>query len=154
MARRGVIPKGVPARLMTSLVRHPPGTVLGEEAAGLILAFLAQECQKTPLLCIDGFPSSPNHLAALHSHPTLGSAYAIVKVDCAEEIRITRLQSRSTRSNRKWHDGMPLTDRDAGVDTVARIAQEHDVLVSLENNGDMSLWTNSYLALAVVAALL
>jgi adenylate kinase family enzyme len=128
LARSGSYPTDIPAVLLAAIGRSKPGAPLPLEVANRLLVF----ANSSPLVVIDGFPASIDHISILPSDSLIGL------VSTRKRARISRLMHRAAISQRQWIEGRE-SSREEALPTVIRSARKlHNVKLIRNNHHDTS----------------
>lgn len=139
-AKNNLIPSDVPYRLISELRQHKSGGILSEKATLMLLEHIKTILMTKPV-SLDGFPSSPEHIALLPA------TTHFVVVECDENTRTDRLIERGNKTVRKWIEGQS-SQRDLLLDNVQQEIKNQELnFHQINNNGDLSRLQNEVMKL-------
>lgn len=122
LIRNKKLPSGLPPKFVRLLAAHEPGRSMEDDLIKSLLDFILEKSKKTSIV-IDGFPAEKHHVNLLPE------GCFVVKVECKELDRASRLQIRSEQTKRKWTNG-PLSIRDMNLDAVFEMASNNSKIKS------------------------
>lgn len=130
VAQSNQFPSDVPAGLVSAMRRERPGAPLTPLAARR----LVEHANSVGQLVLDGFPSSPDHLALLPPD----TVFCVVWTPAL--LREARLHARAASSKRLWTPGLASAREDALPDLIRQVRRTHRCLF-IANAGNVDAAT-------------